>query len=82
MGIGPGQIDMYINLFERGDLRKGAWILDIGTQELFCESDPGCINRLIEICDGEKIDNETELRSLAGQGWAAEMFERADDPAR
>jgi hypothetical protein len=45
MGYSPGLLDMIVEWSKQFDIRPGARVLDIGTQELFCADDPASLNR-------------------------------------
>lgn len=75
MGINPTNLEMFINWEERGLIRRGGAVLDLGAQELFCASAPAEIERFVTHFGGEPF-RAADLARLADGGFVGELFER------
>ena len=76
MGYSPGLLDLVVEWSKQFDIRPGARVLDIGTQELFCADDPASLNRFVGHFGAEPYAEE-ELKRMADRTFAAELFQRA-----
>jgi hypothetical protein len=63
MGYSPGLLDTIVEWSKRFDIRPGARVLDIGTQELFCADDPASLNWFVGHFGGEPYAAE-ELKRI------------------
>ena len=79
MGINPGILEQYMHWEEQGLLKRGAAVLDLGAQELFCTSNAAQLNRFVEWFGGEPFP-EAQLARLADRGVAGELFTRIGSP--
>jgi hypothetical protein len=77
MGISPGMLELVISWAKRfGAIRPGVAVLDIGASQLFCEDDPGSLNRFLRHF-GASPYAEDELSQMAKGAFAGTLFERA-----
>src|SRR5215470_18147302 len=73
--IGPALLGRYIDWSEAGWLSRGDGVLDLGAQELICQSAPHYINRFVSRFGGEPFSDHELVR--VATGMAGEVLIRA-----
>jgi hypothetical protein len=76
MGYNPGLLDLMIGWAQQYGIRRGAAVLDVGAQELFCADDPPVLNRFIAHFGGRPL-GEPDLARLSNRAFARELFGHA-----
>ena len=76
MGMNPGLLDIIGDWCRGWGIGAGDAVLDIGTSQLFCEDDPGSLNRFLRHLNAEPF-GDAQLKRLSKRGFAAELFQRA-----
>ena len=76
MGIGPGQLGAYLEWVERGWLKPGAAILDIGAQQIAATERVDAVNAFISRLGGRPYRPWLVKRNINGE-FAGDVFTRA-----
>ena len=73
MGISPFILDRFRGWKRAGYFDGSARVLELGSQELFCEQDPASLNRALRAFGVTRLP-DAQAKRLAARGPAADLY--------
>lgn len=75
MGIGASTLDKFVKFHQQGIFNQVSSVMEIGSQEIFCEGEETSLKNLFETFDIRDIPQE-ELIRMSLRGSAREVYEK------